>query len=168
MAASELRMQLPSDEQLWCAPTAEAWDLLYNSSWNNMPSIITTIHSIGTPTGTLPTLSPFAALVIFKAFQSLTFPLIQLRACNIDSSAVVDGIQRSLRRLSQGPHEFTPMLGPVGSDWSAAIVSYHMAQLATRVNFEDLQVSFRTTFEIWNVVNNSSSRQLLVEVQNAM
>lgn len=173
MAASELRMQLPSDEQLWCAPTAEAWDLLYNSSWNNMPSIITTIHSIGTPTGTLPTLSPFAALVIFKAFQSLTFPLIQLRACNIDSSAVVDGIQRSLRRLSQGPHEFTPMLGPVGSDWSAAIVSYHMAQLATRVNFEDLQAiagrgtkrdvaSVRERMESWMFVNASEARTVAI------
>lgn len=87
-------------------------------------------------------LTPFGSLLLFKVLHLMVDTLTQLRACHLHaaSETTANGLRMSLQRLAQGSHEFTTSLGPIQSQWSPSLVSYHLAQIATRLSLEDLQV----------------------------
>lgn len=146
IAVSEMKMALPCDESLWAAPSAEAWSSMHSQHYigGSDLSIADFIQALCSSSGLSGTfkLTPFGSLIVFKALQLMVFTLTQLRACNMWTAAesAATELRTSLQRLSRGSHEFVVSLGPIESEWSPSIVSYHLAYIATHVSFEDILI----------------------------
>ncbi|KAM0753457.1 hypothetical protein T439DRAFT_155611 [Meredithblackwellia eburnea MCA 4105] len=147
LSISELRLYLPSSEALWSAPSPEAWAHLNNTSFrpNNKIRIADLIQRLSVPEEPQPdssAISPFAAHVLFKALHSLKFTVLQLYTCGMHAAKaeMSSAMRTSLQRLAGGTNEFLPTLGGDEGEYGAAFVSYHHAQISTRIGMEMLEV----------------------------
>ncbi|GAA5875173.1 hypothetical protein JCM8547_005542 [Rhodosporidiobolus lusitaniae] len=153
VATSDLKTLLPCPEALWNAPTAEAWVAAKSATPDVLAIPVLTKLLSSDSLLSLPatvSLSPFGAHVLVQVLVQNVYHVRQLHQCGMTSHAELLMIQlrRSLARLARGKHEFSPRFhstaGANDADdpalYAAPHVWYHLAQIATYVPLEELDV----------------------------
>jgi hypothetical protein len=146
LVLAELKTSLPCSEELWNAPTAEAWDSLVQTSppptlqVGALFKMITADSAFPLPTSIR--LNPFACHLLVNAIHLLVWSSAQLSFIPNVAELAATNVRRSLSRLGRGENEFAPSFGTTEGEerFSAAGVSYHLAHIATHLRLEELDV----------------------------
>lgn len=147
LVLSELKTSLPCSEELWTAPTAEAWDALSQKNPSASPLHVGALFKMITADSAFPLptsirLNPFACHLLVNAIHLLVWSSSQLSFIPNVAELAATNVRRSLSRLGRGENEFSPSFGTSeGEDrFSPAGVSYHLAHIATHLRLEELDV----------------------------
>ena len=148
---SDLKTTLPAAEELWAAPTAEAWHAIHVTT--PAPLMVEAVvgHVMADslfPLSAAVVLGPLSTQIIIQGLHLLLYSSRQFRllGMGVVAGMAVAGIRRSLGRLARGPNPFEPELGGrvedvgTGKMESAVRVAYHFAQMATYLAPEELDV----------------------------
>ncbi|GAA6037980.1 hypothetical protein JCM8097_009522 [Rhodosporidiobolus ruineniae] len=152
VAANDLKTLLPCSDELWNAPTAEAW--LHLQATASRPMAIPAVVRLLSSDSLLPlpasvVLSPLGAHVLVQILDQNAHHVRQLRNSGMASHAdlIMTQIRRSLARLARGKDEFSPRFngGVAGEEdesarYAAPHVWYHLAQISTHVMLDELDV----------------------------
>ncbi|ORY90096.1 fungal-specific transcription factor domain-domain-containing protein [Leucosporidium creatinivorum] len=163
LVLGELKTSLPCSEELWNAPTAEAWDALNQPS---PPALqVGALFRLITADSPFPLpasirLNPFACHLLVNAIHLLVWSSAQLSFIPNVAELAATNVRRSLSRLGRGENEFTPSFGATEgeSKFSAACVSYHLAHIATHLRLEELDVVAGR----WSALDAASAKAKIV------
>ncbi|GAA6018967.1 hypothetical protein JCM10207_009216 [Rhodosporidiobolus poonsookiae] len=151
---NDLKTLMPASDDLWNAPTAEAW-LQAKASTPDPPSIPLLAKLLSSEsTLSLPAsvpLTPLGAHVLTQGLHLNVHHARQLHQSGMGSHAelITTQIRRSLSRLARGKDEFSPRFaGKNGSTaeqddpaaYAGAHVWYHLAHITTHIALEELDI----------------------------
>lgn len=144
----DLKTFLPCSDALWAAPNAQTWHNL--NAAEPRPVLVGELRKVVSADSSFPLpasvhLSAFGAHVIISSLHLQMYEARQLELSGMPTVAemVRTAVRRSLNRLGGGANEFGPRFGQVADPASPAHVCYHLAHIATRVAFADLEVTTR-------------------------
>ncbi|BGP09018.1 hypothetical protein JCM10049v2_004873 [Rhodotorula toruloides] len=149
---SDIKTPLPCSDDLWNAPSAEAWlELKANAP---EPASIPAVAKLLASDSSLPlppaiSLTPFGAHVLVQGMHMNIWNARQMHLSGLTNHAelITTHIRRSLVRLARGKDEFSPRFakGAAGDGddpalYAASHAWYHLAQISTHIPLEELDL----------------------------
>ncbi|BGO99563.1 hypothetical protein NBRC10513v2_004644 [Rhodotorula toruloides] len=149
---SDIKTPLPCYDDLWNAPTAEAWLELKTTAPE--PASIPAVAKLLASDSSLPlppaiSLTPFGAHVLVQGMHMNIWNARQMHLSGLTNHAelITTHIRRSLVRLARGKDEFSPRFakGAAGDGddpalYAASHAWYHLAQISTHIPLEELDL----------------------------
>ncbi len=142
---SELQTTLPASEELWAAPTAEAWRAAHavTPAPAGIEAVVRQVLTDSLfPIPSSLVASSLSARILVLGLHLLLHATHQLRLAKMGTVAAMagTGVRRSLGRLGRGPSPFKLCFSgrsEIEPGTAAAEVAYHLAQIATYLALEE-------------------------------